>query len=106
LTNQPVTNPYNFGKKIFDQIQCYSTVNKYRLLAYREVHSTGKFIQQAQQLQMTDWLREIDDKNIVGAVLFDFSAAFGIIDHSLLLTKTYGFTPPAILWIKSFSFKM
>ena len=36
---------------------------------------------------MTDWLREIDDKNIVVAVLSDFSAAFDIIDHSLPLEK-------------------
>ena len=49
---------------------------------------------------MTDkWLREIDGKKIVGAVLFDFSVAFDIIDHSLVLEKCmcYGFTPPAIL---------
>jgi hypothetical protein len=32
-----------------------------------------------------DWLREIDDKIIVEAVLLDFSAAFDIIDHRLLL---------------------
>ena len=40
--------------------------------------------------------------NIVGAVLLDFSAAFDIINHSLLLEKhmCYGFTPPAILWIR------
>jgi hypothetical protein len=36
--------------------------------------------------QMTDnCLRVIDDTNIVGAVLLDFSAAFDIINHSLLL---------------------
>ena len=42
-----------------------------------------------------DWLREIDDKNIMGSVLLDFSAAFDIIDHSLLSEKRmcYGFTP-------------
>ena len=51
-----------------------------------------------------DWLREIDAKMIVGAVLLDFSAAFDIIDHSLLLEKhmCYGFTLPAITWIKSY----
>jgi hypothetical protein len=40
----------------------------------------------------------------LGAVLLDFSAAFDIIDHSLLLEKhmCYGFTPPAIMWIKSY----
>ena len=32
-------------------------------------------------------MREIDDKRIVGAVLLDFSAAFDIIDHSLVLEK-------------------
>ena len=55
--------------------------------------------------QMTDdWLREIDDKKIVGALLLDFSAAFDIIDHCLLLAKPmcYGFTAPAILCIKSY----
>ena len=36
--------------------------------------------------------------------MLDFSAAFDIIDHSLFLEKRmcYGFTPPAILWIKSY----
>ena len=37
-------------------------------------------------------------------VFLNFSAAFDFIDHSLLLEKRmcYGFTPPAILWIKSY----
>ena len=40
---------------------------------------------------------------IVGAVLLDFSTAFDVIDHSLLMKiLCYGFTPPAILWIKSY----
>jgi hypothetical protein len=77
----------NFWKKIvIDQIQCYFTVNKLTTEfqhAYREGHSTSTTL-----IQVTDdWLREIDDKIIVGAVLLDFSAAFDTIDHSLLLKK-------------------
>jgi hypothetical protein len=51
-----------------------------------------------------DWLREIDDEKIVRGCLLDFSAAFDIIDHSLLLEKRmcYRFTPTAILWMKSY----
>jgi hypothetical protein len=34
-----------------------------------------------------DWLKEIDIKKTVAAVLLDFSGAFDIIDHNLLLRK-------------------
>ena len=48
--------------------------------------------------QMTDWLKSIGDRKLVGAVLLDFSAAFEIIDHELLLgkLKCYGFKDAAI----------
>ena len=51
-----------------------------------------------------DWLRQIDDKKVVEAVLLDISASFDIIDHSLLLEKCmcYGCTPRALLWINSY----
>jgi hypothetical protein len=55
--------------------------------AYREGHSTSTALTQITD----DWLREIDDTMIVGAVVLDYSAA-------------YGFTPPAIMWIKSYLF--
>ena len=64
----------------------------------------GKDTQQALTQMTDDWLREMEDKMIVGAVLLDISAAFDIIDHSLLLDKRmcYGFTPPAIMCINSY----
>jgi NifU-like protein involved in Fe-S cluster formation len=69
---------------VFDQIQCYFTVNKLTTdfqHADREGHSTSTAL-----TQMTDdWIR--DDKNIMEAVLLDFSAAFDTIDHNLLLKK-------------------
>ena len=71
---------------MFYQIQYCFTVNKLTTEfqhAYREGHSTSTAL-----TKMTDdWLREVDDKMIVRDVLLDFSAAFDIIDHSLLLEK-------------------
>jgi hypothetical protein len=69
------TRSKRLEKMVFDQIQCYFTVNKLTTdfqHTFREGHSTS-----ATLTQMTDdWLREIDVKNIVGAVLLDFHAAF------------------------------
>jgi len=50
-----------------------------------------------------DWLRETEKRNITGVVFLDFSAAFDIIDHDLLLTKLscYGFEKSAITWMYS-----
>jgi hypothetical protein len=49
--------------------------------AYREGHSSSTALP-----QITDnWLREIDNTTIMGAVLLDFSATSDIIHHSLLL---------------------
>ena len=79
---------------VFYQIQCYFSVNKLTTdfqHAYREGHSTCTAL-----TQITDyWMKYIDNMKIVGAVLLDFSAAFDIFDHDLLLRKCmfYGFQP-------------
>lgn len=45
--------------------------------------------------QLTDYLlTQMDLKKIVGTVLLDFSAAFNVIEHEILLSKLkkYGFS--------------
>ena len=75
---------------MFHQIQCYFSANKLTTdfqHAYSEGHSTCTAL-----TQMTDdWLKEIDTKT-VGDILLDFSAAFDIFDHNLLLKKP-------VLWL-------
>ncbi len=43
-------------------------------------------------------------KGICGAVLLDFTAAFDLIDHKLLLEKLecYRFRPSVIAWMESY----
>lgn len=88
---------------VYDQIKKYLSTNNLVTdfqHAYKEGHSTVTAM-----TQMTDdWLREIEEKKIVGAVLIDFSAAFDIINHNLLLKKLecYGFDQSAVSWFESY----
>ena len=61
----------------------YIRIVKPPLLAQiaREGHSTSTALTQLTD----DCLSDIEGKNIVGDVLLDFSAAFDVINHSLLL---------------------
>ena len=77
---------------MFDQIQCYFSVNKLATdfqHAYREGHSTCTALTQITD----DWLKEIDNKKIVGAVLLDFSTTFDIIGQYVMC---YGFSTSAL----------
>lgn len=88
---------------IYNQIQsyfCKNGLNSVYQHAYKKGHSTVTAL-----AQMTDdWMKEIDDKKIVGSVLLDLSAAFDILDHHVLLNKLccYGFEPSAVAWIESY----
>lgn len=46
----------------------------------------------------------MDNRKIIVAVLTDFSAAFDLIDHKVLLAKlsAYGFNLNALGWVKSY----
>ncbi len=83
---------------VCEQIRSYFSFNNLTTdyqHAYREGHSTATAL-----TQMTDdWLMNIEQKKLVGAVLLDFTAAFDIIDHELLIKKLecYGFSQSAII---------
>ncbi len=63
-------------------------------------HSTGTAFTQI----TNDCLVQIDDSNLVGTVLLDFSSAFDELDHKLLLEqfKYYTFTSQTVHWFKSY----
>ncbi len=51
-----------------------------------------------------DWCKEIEERKIIRVILLDFSAAFDIIDHELMLKKLkcYSFSQSALLWTTSY----
>ncbi len=89
-------------KIIFKQILQYFRINGLFTNAqhgYRPGHSTSTAL-----IQITDkWLACLD-KKLVGAVLLDYTAAFDVIDHDILIAKLkcYGFLLTALDWIGSY----
>ena len=88
---------------IFKQIQQYlaeNNINSDLQHAYKASYSTST----ALTCLTDEWFKQIDMKSVVGVVLLDFSAAFDIIDHELLLMKlsAYGFKDSAIELLKGY----
>ena len=86
---------------VFNQIQNYFIINNLITSSqHRESHSTTTALAQLTD----DWLKHIDDREIVGTVLLDFSAAFDVIYHNILITKLdkYGFNRIALSWMISY----
>ena len=88
---------------IFNQLMKYLTENE--LLnpnhhAYRANHSTATAM-----LQMYDeWVQAVDKGKLTGVCLLDMSAAFDVVDHSLLCDKLafYGFQEDFLDWLRSY----
>ena len=56
-------------------------------------------------LQMYDqWLEEVENDKMVGVMLIDLSAAFDMVDHSILLRKLelYGLDELSVRWMGSY----
>ena len=67
---------------------------------YRKGHGTVTALIEAQE----EVLEAIDTGNIVGIVTLDQSAAFDVIEHSILDTKMrlYGFSTDSMSWFQSY----
>jgi hypothetical protein len=68
--------------------------------AYRANHNTETAL-----LQMYDvWLDSLEKGEMAGVCFLDMSAAFDIVDHSLLLSKLelYGFDSGMLAWVSSY----
>ena len=66
----------------------------------RGSHSTGSAL-----LQMCDnWQQELEEDNMVGVMMIDLSAAFDMVDHTLLLEKLqlHGLDALALKWVNSY----
>ena len=67
---------------------------------FKANHSTMTAISQIYDL----WINAAESKQLTAALLLDLSAAFDVIDHSLLLKKLrlYNFSENAIAWFSSY----
>lgn len=88
---------------VYEQIQSYFMNNDLITTfqhAYRGKHSTATALTQ----MVDDWYKDMEERKIIGVVMLDFTAAFDIIDHDLLLKKLeyYGFSRTALLWMESY----
>ena len=90
-------------KAVFLQVMDY--MDSYQLLhpnhhGFRTGHSTTTCL-----IQLYDtWVEALDQGKYTGTCFLDLSAAFDIVDHSLLIEKLklYGFTPGALGWVESY----
>ena len=88
---------------VFNQLISY--LNENNLLhpnhhAYRAEHNTSTAL-----IQMYDsWLQAVEAGELAGVCLLDMSAAFDVVDHTLLIQKLslYGLDDDSLSWIRSY----
>ena len=94
--------------KIFEKhmaLQIKSYVNEFNLLqkeqsGFREHHSCMTAL-----TKMTEaWLSEMDSGNLTGTVLLDFSKAFDLVSHNILIhkLKVYKFSEQTLTLLRSY----
>ena len=104
---RPVSHIIEVGKIVEKVIheQVYDHFTKYNLFhdnhhGFLQNRSTATAL-----IQLYDtWLTAAENRELAAALLLDLSAAFDIVDHSILLRKLeiYGFSSGSISWFKSY----
>ena len=53
---------------------------------------------------MNTWMEALEDGDITAVIMLDMSAAFDVVDHSILLDKMklYGLQDCALSWVNSY----
>ena len=105
---RPISNLAFAGKLmeriVADQITLH--LNQHNLMeekqsAYRQFHSTETALLRVR----TDILKAMDNQELTCLILLDLSAAFDMVDHTILvdrLERTFGIRGTALKWITSF----
>ena len=86
-------------KQIINYMETNSLIHPFHH-GFRSMHNTSTAL-----LQMIDnWLEALDDDEVTAVVMLDLSAAFDVVDHSLLLEKLkiYGFEEKEVAWMWSY----
>ena len=88
---------------IYEQVEEHFTTNELwhpNHHGFKAGHSTSTAISQLYDF----WIRAAEDTELTAALLLDLSAAFDVVDHSILLDKLklYNFSPEALAWFKSY----
>ena len=90
-------------KAVFKQIVEYLDENK--LLSHNHHGSRSGLSTATALVQMYDqWVQEVDHDKMVGVMMIDLSAAFDMVDHSLLVEKLtmFGLDENAVEWCRSY----
>jgi hypothetical protein len=88
------------SRQLIDYLRSNNLLPSYQS-AYWPFHSTETAVLRA----MSDIPKAVDSGDVAGLILLDPSAAFGTIDHDILLRRlntSYGITGTAIQWFRSY----